>query len=354
MGACGSKVTEEERIMRERNREIERELTKEKRNQDKEIKILLLGAGESGKSTIAKQMRIIHLSGFSQQEKDVFKRQIHNNIITQIQVLLKQCEKRGIELLPENRESAAEILDISLLGRVNYDTDTAQKVAACYKDPAIAQVMGFRKEFTLSDSAEYFLNDCEKYSAEDYVPKDEDVLRVRAKTTGIVETAFVIRKKRFRMVDVGGQRNERKKWMHCFQDVTAVIYCASLNDYDLVLEEDPTVNRMHESLNLFGDIINNEWFSNTSIILFLNKRDLFEKKLESGIDLKSCFPLYDDGCKKEKAMEYIKKKYLEKNKFSNREIYSHYTIATDTQNIKIVFNAVQDILLSATIVELGV
>ena len=43
-----------------------------------------------------------------------------------------------------------------------------------------------------------------------------------------------------RLFDVGGQRSERKKWIHCFEDVTAIIYCVSLNAYDLTLQEDET------------------------------------------------------------------------------------------------------------------
>ena len=58
------------------------------------------------------------------------------------------------------------------------------------------------------------------------------------------------------MYDVGGQRNERKKWIHCFDDVTAVIFVASLSEYDQVLYEDNTVNRMEEAVTLFSDIAN--------------------------------------------------------------------------------------------------
>jgi hypothetical protein len=58
------------------------------------------------------------------------------------------------------------------------------------------------------------------------------------------------------MYDVGGQRNERKKWIHCFDDVTAVIFVASLSEYDQVLYEDNTVNRMDEAVTLFADIAN--------------------------------------------------------------------------------------------------
>ena len=79
--------------------------------------------------------------------------------------------------------------------------------------------------------------------------------------------------------DVGGQRNERKKWIHCFENVTAVIFVAALSEYDQVLYEDETTNRMTEALNLFDEICNSRWFRETSMILFLNKRDLFQAKV---------------------------------------------------------------------------
>lgn len=71
-----------------------------------------------------------------------------------------------------------------------------------------------------------------------YVPTVDDVLRTRVKTTGIVEMVFTFRDLRFRLVDVGGQRSERKKWIHCFQGITALIFTVALSEYDLVLAED--------------------------------------------------------------------------------------------------------------------
>lgn len=50
-------------------------------------------------------------------------------------------------------------------------------------------------------------------------------------------------------------------------------------------------NRMHESLKLFDSICNNKWFQETSIILFLNKKDLFESKISKS-PLSICFPEY--------------------------------------------------------------
>ena len=74
-----------------------------------------------------------------------------------------------------------------------------------------------------------------------------------------------------RIFDVGGQRSERRKWIQCFDDVTAVIFCVALNGYDMKLFEDQETNRIHESLTLFDAICNNKFFLNTAMILFLNK-----------------------------------------------------------------------------------
>ena len=112
-----------------------------------------------------------------------------------------------------------------------------------------------------------------------YVPTDQDVLRSRVKTTGITETTFNIGELTYRMFDVGGQRSERKKWIHCFENVTAVIFMVAISEYDQLLMEDESVNRMDEALTLFDSICNSRWFEKTSILLFLNKTDLFRQKL---------------------------------------------------------------------------
>ena len=134
-------------------------------------------------------------------------------------------------------------------------------------------------EYQLNDSAGYFLDELNRIGDQNYLPTEQDVLRTRVKTTGIVETHFDYKSLNFKIFDVGGQRSERKKWIHCFEDVTAIIFCSAMSAYDQVLYEDETTNRMHESMKLFDSICNNKWFTDTSIILFLNKKDLFEAKI---------------------------------------------------------------------------
>jgi hypothetical protein len=71
-----------------------------------------------------------------------------------------------------------------------------------------------------------------------YVPEEADVLRARTKTTGISETRFNMGQLSIHMFDVGGQRSERKKWIHCFEAVTSIIFCVALSEYDQVLLEE--------------------------------------------------------------------------------------------------------------------
>lgn len=61
------------------------------------------------------------------------------------------------------------------------------------------------------------------------------------------------------MFDVGGQRDERRKWIQCFNDVTAIIFVTACSSYNMVLREDPTQNRLRESLDLFRSIWNNRY-----------------------------------------------------------------------------------------------
>ncbi|KAK5614212.1 Guanine nucleotide-binding protein G(o) subunit alpha [Crenichthys baileyi] len=109
--------------------------------------------------------------------------------------------------------------------------------------------------------------------------------------------------------------------------------------------EDETTNRMHESLMLFDSICNNKFFIDTSIILFLNKKDLFAEKIKKS-PLTICFPEYTGANTYEDATAYIQVQFESKNRSPNKEIYCHLTCATDTGNIQVVFDAVTDIIIA--------
>jgi hypothetical protein len=90
-------------------------------------------------------------------------------------------------------------------------------------------------------SIRYFMANIDRIGEENYLPSVEDVLNVKTKTLGIVEIDFFVKSIHVRMVDVGGQKNERRKWIHAFQDVAAVVFVVALTDFSEVLEEDAHV-----------------------------------------------------------------------------------------------------------------
>ncbi|VTJ73318.1 Hypothetical predicted protein [Marmota monax] len=239
-----------------------------------------------------------------------------------------------------------EVDKVSVLCR-----DQVEAIKQVWQDPGIQECYDRRREYQLSDSAKYYLTDIDRIAMPSFVPTQQDVLRVRVPTTGIIEYPFDLENIIFRMVDVGGQRSERRKWIHCFESVTSIIFLVALSEYDQVLAECDNENRMEESKALFKTIITYPWFLNSSVILFLNKKDLLEEKIMYS-HLISYFPEYTGPKQDVKAArDFILKLYQDQNPDKEKVIYSHFTCATDTENIRFVFAAVKDTILQLNLRE---
>jgi len=291
-----------------RSKEVEKVMITDQRQDQQVNKLLLLGAGESGKSTLFKQMISIYGKGWSVEERREYTHIVYTNIIGAMKTLCEQSEelKGKVEkttILPQNSASKQFIEELKDTAVI--DSKAAAHFAALWADPGIQQTYEHRSLYQLTDSTGYFLDKIHEVSADDYVPSEQDVLRSRVRTTGIVENSFDVEGNQFKMFDVGGQRNERKKWIHCFSDVTAVLFVAALSEYDMVLYEDEDTNRMEEALNLFDEITNSRWFKKTSIILMLNKRDLFAEKIKK-VPLKVCFKDYTGPSDYDNGTRYFK------------------------------------------------
>jgi len=200
-------------------------------------------------------------------------------------------------------------------GTYNLTAEIAANIDNLWQEPLVKEAYDNRAEYQLYDSAQYFFNKVVQLAKPGYLPDSQDILRSRVRTTGIHEQTFVINDVEFVVVDVGGQRNERKKWIHCFEDVTAVIFLAALSAYDQVLMEKDNVNRLNEAIALFEHIVNSSFFQKPSMILFLNKDDLFRERIrlkDLRNDEKNWFTDYTGGCDEAAAYEYIENKFLSK------------------------------------------
>ncbi|XP_071751004.1 guanine nucleotide-binding protein G(q) subunit alpha-like [Centroberyx gerrardi] len=350
VGACC--LSEEAKEARRINDEIERQLRRDKKDSRREFKLLLLGTGESGKSTFIKQMRIIHGSGYTEEDKRGFTRLVYQNIFTAMQAMIHAMNTLQIPYKFEhNKARASTVNEVDVEKVTTLTNPYVDAIKSLWNDPGIQECYNRKREYQLSDSAKYYLNALDRIADASYVPTQQDVLRVRVPTTGIIEYPFDLQNVVFRMVDVGGQRSERRKWIHCFEKVTSIMFLVALSEYDQVLVESVNENRMEESKALFRTIITYKWFKDSSVILFLNKIDLLEEKIMFS-HLVDYFPEYDGPQRDVKAgREFILKMFVDLNPDTEKIIYSHFTCATDTENIRFVFHAVKDYILQLNLKE---
>ncbi|KQK74699.1 guanine nucleotide-binding protein G(i) subunit alpha-1 isoform X1 [Amazona aestiva] len=299
--------------------------------------------------------RIIHEAGYSEEECKQYKAVVYSNTIQSIIAIIRAMGRLKIDFGdPGRADDARQLFVLAGAAEEGFMTsELAGVIKRLWKDSGVQACFNRSREYQLNDSAAYYLNDLDRIAQTSYIPTQQDVLRTRVKTTGIVETHFTFKDLHFKMFDVGGQRSERKKWIHCFEGVTAIIFCVALSDYDLVLAEDEEMNRMHESMKLFDSICNNKWFTDTSIILFLNKKDLFEEKIKRS-PLTICYPEYAGSNTYEEAAAYIQCQFEDLNKRKDtKEIYTHFTCATDTKNVQFVFDAVTDVIIKNNLKDCG-
>lgn len=350
---------------------------------EERIKILLLGSGESGKSTIVKQMKILHQEGYSDEELYEYKPFVYKNILDCIKNVINAIIDLEPELIRKDPSTEAidgkddeegsneaiaitnnkPVLDYDTLMKVldyeinidsdePFDTDVAHKILEIYSKPEVKSFIKHQQgKFYLIDSTHYFMTELSRITDVNYKPSVDDILRTRKKTSGIFDFKFKMGGLNIHMYDVGGQRSERKKWIHCFDNVTLIIFCVALSEYDQVLLEDNNQNRLEESLTLFDSVVNSRWFARTSIVLFLNKIDVFADKLPYS-PLENQFPDYTGGDNIQKAAKYIVWRFTQVNR-SGLNIYPHVTQATDTSNIQLVFGAVKETILENSLKDTG-
>lgn len=479
------------------NDAIEQSMKIGNQNEKNQIKLLLLGAGESGKSTVLKQLKLLHQGGFTHQERLQYSQVIWADAIQSMKILIIQARKLNIQLDCDNYDqyqdlfkarsillntNTLQIIDANVAGGSNFLNDYVLKYSERYEtkrrvqstgkvkaldlnvkksksklknvddtlenddmddinpleivndirmdeknphsenqtdtkqvnpdnekissseettlninemsknlnetgndkmfikknisiknkkhkytndeianaisllwenDKGIKQCFNRSNEFQLEGSSSYYFDNIKKFADPNYVCTEEDILKGRIKTTGITENEFNIGSSKFKVLDAGGQRSERKKWIHSFQGITAVIFVLATSEYDQMLFEDERVNRMHESIMLFDTLLNSKWFRDTPFILFLNKIDIFEEKVKVS-PIRKYFPDYQGRVGDvEAGLQYFEKIFLSLNR-SNKPIYVKRTCATDRQSMKFVLSAVTDMIIQQNLKKSGI
>lgn len=201
-------------------------------------------------------MKIIHETGYSLEECEQYRPVVYSNTIQSLMAIIRAMGQLRIDFAdPQKTDVARQFFTYASAAEEGELTpELVNLMKKLWSDAGVQQCFARSREYQLNDSAAYYLNSLDRISQPNYIPTQQDVLRTRVKTTGIVETHFSFKGLHFkwvcngckliasghcltspslsfycRMFDVGGQRSERKKWIHCFEGVTAIIFCVALS-----------------------------------------------------------------------------------------------------------------------------
>ncbi|KAJ3350593.1 guanine nucleotide-binding protein subunit alpha [Entophlyctis luteolus] len=316
---------------------------------DQTIMIMVQSAGETGKSTVLKQLKLIYGTAYTNEERIGYKTAILANIVTCAKALVYAMDvlkipfgfeipnvkdlgafatsrsRTSLSHISDQTESGRSLQDVKDMGKIakiaeeayyNAGGETRQtgpsaRAAQLIRNCEMSFCFGFDESVPeeVADAIRIiwkdpgithfsFMESIDRIMASTFVPTDSDILNTRIMTTTITETKFKIQHVSFRVFDVGGQRAERKKWIPYFDDVDTIIYMVAISAYDQVLVEDNTTNRLVEAMTLFSSIVNHPIFASTAIIIFMNKIDIFKNKLKT-VPIAKYFPKF-------KAVQHIR------------------------------------------------
>ncbi|KJA13995.1 hypothetical protein HYPSUDRAFT_467608 [Hypholoma sublateritium FD-334 SS-4] len=303
-----------------------------------------VGSPGSGKTSIVKQMQLMHNGCFSAGERSAHRSTILRNVVHAARDVARYMERAGLECVEEeNQDIAGLILDFELPARgtvTSIPSEIVDAIDQLWRDPVCRMIVkDHAGDFCLMDSAPYFFDEVRRIGAPGYEPTDDDVLRAWETSVGIRETAVAAGDMAISIFDVSGRGGVPRKWIHCFDNVESVIFCMALSEYDEVIGEEKTQNRMAQSLALFETVVNSRWFARTPITLFLNKVDVLEQKLAK-VPLEEYFPDYTGGADVDEAVKFIRTQFTQVNRAGGK-VQTHLTQVTDTTSFKAVITEVQ-------------
>merc|ERR1712228_741836 len=183
-------------------------------------------------------------------------------------------------------------------------------------------------------------------------PTIEDLMASRQRTTGVNKLKFVMEQSKkediiYELYLTGGQKNERRKWVHFLDDTAVVVDVINLSGFCELLWEDNRNNRLREDIGLFRGIVNLDVFKNAHWILILNKFDCFRKHIREKKSMKEHFSDFiGDDENEQDVLEYVVLRLLDQIRWNEKEAkevkkikipYIHFFV-TSALNVQCVRN----------------
>lgn len=335
-----------------------------KKKDESEIVVALLGQGESGKSTIFKQMKIIQAreegtADFTEEERLALRHTVWSNVISQMRILLRVARDEQMEYSsPAVRAHAEQLADdmLQLEPGSEMARDTLKELWA---EESLKVIYGERDRlFNLSDGVVHFWNALDRVFSPGYMPSNDDILRIRLRTVGFDEAVFSYKGSRFRVLDVGGQRSERRNWQEQLNKATCIMFVSSLTEFDQQLREDFSQSRLEETMHLWAeltDLVARRQSKDLALILLLNKLDLFQEKMRgpSKTNFQRYFKSYKGQLAWAPCAAHVRDTFLAMAGPKGVDVTVHLVSAVESDSARLLWQDVRDMLRDRLLRNLG-
>lgn len=328
--------------------------------------LLLLGAGQTGKTTLFKQCIWFHRK-FDPKEAKNWGQRIITNTLFAFRVLIEHAQLLDISVSLLCIEARKRVFAFETDAELLTKDICADMIFLWNEDEAIKYALENKDNFQYEDSLDYFTTRLHDLSSFSYIPTFADCLNLYARTLGVAQCTVKIRNVQLKIWDVEGQRNQRRKWVHVYKNPDWIVFVVNLNGYNRVLYEDRSHDRLKEDLELFDEVINLKVLEKSDFCIFFNQRDLFRKKIEGSSDeidiclpppliqivrgylggspLSRLFPEYQGGPDYDKALAFIQEKFLAVDRRPLKEekpLLTFVSCMLNTQEVEGFMNQVVD------------
>lgn len=262
-----------------------------------------------------------------------------------------------------NADSRFEETGLQQASRVIANCKDAMKML--WNDETVRRILA-KRNVRIEESAGFFLEDLDRIATPGYDPSDDDVVRCRLRTVGVQEYRLVFESKvrgspelDWIIYDVGGSRSVRRAWIPYFDNINAIIFLAPISAFDEGLLEDPTVNRLQDTISIWKAVTSSKLLTHTTLVCFMNKCDLLRKKLKTGTRFRDYVPMYGDDTPNDTAsvvrfMKNLFKELVIKNtQDATRMVYIYPTSCTDTKATADTLKTVRDSILRGHLKDAG-
>jgi guanine nucleotide-binding protein subunit alpha len=309
-----------------RSEAIDRRLAEEATSLHRETKLVLMGAPNSGKELIMRQMKVLYAEGYPREERMGYRHAVRSTVRLLIHAIIDLIKDTGINLPNDlNHDFAILLYEVETVDLKKISPEAVQAVRNLWGAPSFSTLFVRNFEIDFPQYSSYFAHEIQRMSEDDYVPSEADIIRLNHSMGGIKELRFTWDELDVHFFNISGYIPDqfRKRWFHQLENASALIYTVDVATYDRPYFGQSTESQLLDDIATFESWANSPKFSGSSIILLLNNFTRFREKLVHS-PLTTFFPEYYPGPDPEtSARQYILKRFKDVNR-NRLSIYSFW------------------------------